>query len=66
MIKVHFKHDGHVTKNTFRFEEIEDENDNVKEKGEWVIGKLYIQKFAFHHTCPTYITVSIKKEEGNG
>ncbi|MCH7605131.1 hypothetical protein IID24_04065 [Patescibacteria group bacterium] len=61
MLKLTFRHDGHVTRNTYRFEEMDGpDTDKLKAKGEWVIGKLYIQKFAFHHTCPDKITINLE------
>lgn len=60
MLELTFRHDGHVTKNTYRFEEIDTDTNKPKDKGEWVIGKLYIHKFAFHHICPDEITVKLE------
>ncbi len=60
MLELTFRHDEHVTKNCYRFEEMDVETSKPKEKGEWVIGKLYIQKFAFHFICPEEITIKLE------
>ena len=63
MLELTFRHDKHVTKNCYRFEEMWSpgpEANKPKEKGDWVIGKLYIQKFALHHICPDEITVKLE------
>ncbi|KKK49333.1 hypothetical protein LCGC14_3136110 [marine sediment metagenome] len=61
MIEITFRHDGHVTKNCYRFEEIDTETNKALDKGSYVIGKLYIQKHAFHHqSAPDEITVKVE------
>ena len=59
MLELTFRHDGHVTKNTYRFEEIDIHTNKAKEKGDWAIGKLYIQKF-FFAAVPDEITVKVE------
>ena len=59
MLNLTFRHDGHVTKNTYRFEEIDTDTNKPKERGTWAIGKLYINKVHFT-TCPDEITVKVE------
>ncbi len=55
-----FRHDGHVTKRTFRFAEL-DEEGNVLEKVDAIVGSIYIKKKAFDSaTPPTNITLTIE------
>ena len=60
MLELTFRHDGHVTKNTYRFEEIDADTNKPREKGEWFIGKLYIQKSAFGKLAPDKIIVKVE------
>lgn len=60
MLELTFRHDGHITKNTYRFEEMDTDTNEPKKYGSWVIGKLYIQKFAFRFNCPAEITVKME------
>ena len=63
MLNLTFRHDGHVTKNTYRFEEIDINTNKAKDKETWYIGKLYIQKSAFDkegHIAPDEITVKVE------
>ncbi len=46
-MKLIFKHDGHVTKRTFRFKEIDEDTDKQLEQIEAVVGTIYIKKTAF-------------------
>jgi hypothetical protein len=43
------------TKNTYRFEEMPDDNDKI------IVGTLYVQKSAFEH-MPSMLTVVIEAE----
>ena len=47
MIELTFKHDSHVTKNTFRFEEVDEESGKPLERQDQIIGKIYVKKFVF-------------------
>ncbi len=61
MIEITFRHDGHVTRNCYRFEEIDTDTSKPKDKGDYAIGKLYIQKHVFHHMPPPdEITVKVE------
>jgi len=63
MLELTFRHDGHVTTNTFRFEEVEEETKKPIEKGSWIIGKLYLQKSIFAEIgveAPKEITVKVE------
>ncbi|KKL89492.1 hypothetical protein LCGC14_1914100 [marine sediment metagenome] len=61
MLELTFRHDGHVTKNTYRFEEISlDTNKPRQTREEWAIGKLYIQKRCLPEPCPDEITVKVE------
>ena len=61
MIEITFRHDGHVTKNCYRFEEIDTETDKALDFGQGIIySKLYIKKHIFHHQPPPdEITVKV-------
>ncbi len=62
-MKLHFKHDNHVTKRTFRFEEVDEEGVS-KEREEQIIGKIYIKKKIFDSDePPKNISVEISWEE---
>lgn len=61
MLELTLRHDGHVTKNCYRFEEIDTDTNKPKEKGEQIIiNELYISKFAFHFNCPDEITIKME------
>ncbi len=62
MLELTFRHDGHVTKNCYRFEEIDTETNKPKDKNECVIPyKIYFSKHIFHHMPPPdEITVKVE------
>jgi len=53
MLELTLRHDGHVTKNCYRYEEIDVDTSKPKEKEDCVIiNKLYFPKHIFHHQPP--------------
>lgn len=60
MLNLTFQNDGHVTKNTHRFEEMDIAANKPKEKGEWVIGKIYIQKSHLPDHIPDKIAMLLE------
>ena len=59
MLELTFRHDGHVTKNCYRFEEIDTDTNKPKDRETWAIGKLYIKKI-FFTVAPDEITVKVE------
>jgi len=57
--KLHFQHDGHVTKRTFRFAEL-DEKGKTLPKVDAVVGSLYVKKNVFGDTAPEHLTLNIE------
>lgn len=55
-----FYHKGHVTKRTFRFEEV-DKDGNVLDKVDAVVGSIYIKKKVFGGGSPPS-TIDLKIE----
>lgn len=60
MLELTFRHDGHVTKNCYRFEELNIETNKPRDKDTWAIGKLYVQKRCLPPQCPDQITVKVE------
>ncbi len=62
MIEITLRHDGHVTKNCYRFEEIDTDTNKPKDKSECAIPyKIYFSKHIFHHQpAPDEITVKVE------
>ncbi len=57
---LHFQHKGHVTRRTFRFEELGDDGE-VLDKVDAVVGSIYIKKKVFGGETPPD-TISLKIE----
>ncbi len=57
--ELHFQHDGHVTKRTFRFAELA-ENGEVLPKVDAIVGSIYIKKNVFGGSAPEGLTVKIE------
>ena len=55
-----FRNDGHVTKRTFRFQEIDDNTNRAKDQGDCIIGKIYIKKDAVSAVPPDEIKVTLE------
>ena len=60
MLELTFRHDGHVTKNCYRFEEVDTDTNKARDKETWAIGKIYVQKRYLPATCPDEITVKVE------
>ncbi len=59
MLELTFRHDNHVTKNTYRFKEL-GAKDTILEQREANIGTIYMKKDLFKGSvCPNEITVKV-------
>lgn len=57
--ELHFQHDGHVTKRTFRFAELDEKGEHLP-KVEAVVGSIYVKKNVFGDTPPEHLTLKIE------
>ncbi len=62
MLNLTFRHDGHITKRTFRFKEIDVSANKLLDQVDAVVGTIYIKKTAFYAEgiCPDEITVKVE------
>ena len=59
-IKLTFRQDGHITKRTVRYEEIDVETGKPLEIQAAVIGKIYVKKSALGDVAPHELKVTLE------